>query len=257
MVNIRVIKPHVQNNGDCFMLTEGKEFAIVFGKQCSLKFTETDADTLVKVITSFNAAKVVKKIKLGRQLANNENMLVIPCENSTFDNYQFMTVEITSQNISVWKTKIFTNDRVIELPVGMVDDIMKYLKSQGCEPAITFGTYNDIRFVDSIPENPTAGVAYVLTKDDGERDAGNAYMFNGRRLEIVSDTPIEADPEDPATIPDSLVKEEAPQTVGGASEQTAEVWDKAISAKTTVEAAESVSIVNSTLTDGSIAVTIA
>ena len=37
----------------------------------------------------------------------------------------------------------------------------------------------------------------------------------------------------------------------------AEVWDKAISAKTTVEAAESVSIVNSTLTDGSIAVTIA
>ena len=53
------------------------------------------------------------------------------------------------------------------------------------------------------------------------------------------------------------VKEEAPQTVGSASEQTAEVWDKAISAKTTVEAAESVSIVNSTLTDGSLAVTIA
>ena len=134
---------------------------------------------------------------------------------------------------------------------------MKYLKSKGCEPSATFGTYNDIRFVDSIPVNPTTGVAYVLTKDDGERDAGNAYMFNGRRLEVVSDTPVEADPEDPATIPDSLVKEEAPQIVGSASEQTAEVWDKTISAKTTVEAAESVSIVNSTLTDGSIAVTIA
>ena len=130
MVNIRVIKPHVQNNGDCFMLTEGKEFAIVFGKQCSLKFSEADADTLVKAVTSFNAAKVVKKIKLGRQLANNENMMVIPCENSTFDNYQFMTVEITSKNINVWNSKIFTNERVIELPVGMIDDIIKQLRKE-------------------------------------------------------------------------------------------------------------------------------
>lgn len=257
MVNIRVIKPHVQNNGDCFMLTEGKEFAIVFGKQCSLKFTETDADTLVKTITSFNTAKIIKKIKLAKQLTGMENVLVIPCENSTLEDYQFMTITITSAHMSVWDAKIFTNNKVLELPVGMVDDIVKYLKSQGCEPAITFGTYNDIRFVDAIPENPTINVAYVLTKDDGDRDAGNAYMFNGRRLEVVSDTPVEPDPEDPATIPDSPVKEEAPQAVGGVSEQTVDVWDKAISEKTTIQAAENVSIVNSTLTDGSIAVTIA
>ena len=81
--------------------------------------------------------------------------------------------------------------------------------------------------------------------------------MDGRLAERGAGRQRDADPEDPATIPDSLVKEEAPQTVGSASEQTAEVWDKAISAKTTVEAAESVSIVNSTLTDGSIAVTIA
>ena len=259
-MSVTVIKPHVQNNSDCYIIADGKKFAIVMGEDYSYTFTENDSENIVKAITSFNTAKIIKLMKMGRSVGE-KNIITIPCENSSIDGtsptYQFINIEVSAAPFNLWSSRIFTNGLVINLPVGVIDDLYKYLVSQEIQPAVTFGAYNEIRFVDSIPENPTIGVAYVLTKDDGERDVGNAYMFNGRRLEVVSDTPVEADPEDPATIPDSLVKEEAPQTVGSASEQTTEVWDKAITAKTTVEAAESVSIVNSTLTDGSIAVTIA
>lgn len=260
MLNVKMINPHSKNNRDCFLLTEGKSFKIVLNNKSTLPFSEADSEALIKGLTCIETRKVIESLKINRPIPESNKVLIIPCELSNLqDEYQFMVLDISHEPFSVWNVRVLTDYDVINLPNGCLDDIISYLKSTGIEPAYTYGKYDRIEFVSKLPEikSVVTNTVYVLTKDTEEKKANSNWLFTGKRFEAFSEEPVEPNPEDPDTIPDTVVKEPVKGSVGDTSSANTEVWNKAISEKTTVQATESVSIVNSTLTDGSIAVTIA
>ena len=260
-MSVTVIKPHVQNNSDCYIIADGKKFAIVMGEDYSYTFTEKDSENIVKAITSFDTTKIIRLMKMGRSVGE-KNIITIPCEKSTIDDtiltYQFINIEVSAAPFNLWSSRIFTDGLVINLPVGVIDDLYKYLISQGIQPAKGYGTYSKIEYVEELPTPKYAvpETAYILIKEYDDKKAGSAWVYNGRRYDIVTDEDIIPDPNDPLTIPDTPEKEEVNGVISDVGTETAEVWNKTVTAKSVVNATESVSVINSVIDTGSLAITI-
>lgn len=261
MASVKIVTTHVQGNLDCYLLVNGPAFAVVCGKYCSEVFSATDAQAIYSTMTGFEMAKLVAKLKEGMHVPAVKRIVPVLCENAVVNageyvEYQLLKLQASANPINTWPVSIMNNGDMIELPIGVLDDIMAYLNSQGLEKPYSVGKYTEIQFVPQLPsledeDNlPEEHIAFVLTKTDGDKATDSAWKFNGEKWVEVSDVPREADPTDAETIPDSEVKEEAPANIGAADQATVEVWDKAMAEKVNVVAAEEVTMVNSTLVDG-------
>lgn len=259
-MKVTPIKTHSTGNA-CFLLTEGAAFAVVAEKFKSGVFTETDGNEVLKAVYGIKTAIFRAKLKTGRISSEIPYSVEVLGENSTLNGeYQFISLAVSANDPSTWPMTIYSSAGTLELPTGCVDDICVHLKAEGCVMPKSYGTYDTIAFVSALPDESKAVVrmAYVLTNSFENKPKDSAWVFTGVRFEQVTDGPApEPNPEDPSTIPDSLVKEEAPATMGSASEPTVEVWDKAMTETTTVTAADNVSVVNSTINTGILKATVA
>ena len=85
---------------------------------------------------------------------------------------------------------------IIELPDGVIDDVVNYLLANGVSKASTVGLYDKIEFVDALPatvdeeENPipiSATTAFVLNKPDGNKPVDSAWIYDGEWTELVDE----------------------------------------------------------------------
>ena len=114
----------------------------------------------------------------------------------------------------------------------------------------TFKEYTSMKVVEVLPEKGELKVAYLLTVDYNGKKADTVWVYDGRRYVQLSDTPIEEDPNDASTIPDTEVKEDVTGSVGSPDAVETKVWNKAVKEKTVLQAESLVTVVNSTLTNG-------
>ena len=177
-----LVMTHINGGDKVIILSEGKEFIVVSGAEHTKKFSAADSEALVKAVTSFDTAVKIAKLNAGRNLLSKDRHISILCENSSIGDdvsYQILDTIISTKVTDVWPLAVITEDKVIELPIGVLDDLLKYLNAEGVEPAGSFGSYDKIVFVDALPtENIEEDVAYVLNKADGDkaRDTGWLYI---------------------------------------------------------------------------------
>lgn len=257
-MEVQSISTHINGKNQCFLLSEGAAFNIISDKYHTGKFTEKDGVEILKAVYGIKTAVIREKMKTNM---SSSVKIGIVSENSSLDgDYQLLVIEITANVSDTWNADIYAKEGLINLPVGCVDDICRHLLANGVPKPRSFGKYDAIKFVSFLPaeENAIRNTAYVLTQTDNGKAAGSVWVHTGVRYEELSDDPApEPNPEDPSTIPDSLVKEEAPASVGGPTEPKAQLWDVAMTNTTTATATETISVVNSTIETGILKATVA
>ena len=261
-MQVKSISTHTNGKNQCFLLSEGAAFNIISDKYHTGKFTEKDGAEILKAVYGIKTAILREKMKTNMDNVKSGNVFVqIVSENSSLDgDYQLIVIEITPNVLDTWNATIYAKEGLINLPVGCVDDICRHLLSNGVAKPRSFGKYDTIKFVSFLPaeENAVRNTAYVLKETDNGKPAGSAWVHTGVRYEELSDEPApEPNPEDTSTIPDSLVKEEAPANVGSPTEPEAQLWDVAMTNTTTATATETISVVNSTIKTGILKATVA
>ena len=173
------IKTFEAFHDDIFMLLDDTDASFVLCKGCKQthKVTADEAGELVKAITSFDVAKTIARMKNGMAV-KAEDKVVRVAMNVAVDadpvTYTVFEVKVDTKPLKVWDACVLMQDKVIELPNGCIDDIVKTLVANGVERASTFGTFDKIEFVDVLPESCNSEkTVFVLNKDMDEDHLAN------------------------------------------------------------------------------------
>lgn len=192
-----LVMTHVNGSDKVIILSEGKEFMIISGAEHTKKFSASDAAAIVKAVTSFDTNVKIAKLNAGRSLLNKDRHISILCEDSSIEDepsYQILDTIISTKITDVWPLNVITEDSLIELPLGVLDDLLKTLAAEGVDPAASFGTYDKIEFVDALPtENIEENVAYVLNKADGDKARDTGWLYVEEEWTEITDDEAEAD----------------------------------------------------------------
>ena len=173
------IKTFEAFHDDIFMLLDDTDASFVLCKGCKQthKVTADEAGELVKAITSFDVAKTIARMAKGMAV-KAEDKVVRVAMNVSMDTepatYTVFEVKVDTKPLKVWDACVLMQDKVIELPNGCIDDIVKTLVANGVERASTFGTFDKIEFVDVLPESCNSEkTVFVLNKDMDEDHLAN------------------------------------------------------------------------------------
>ena len=198
-----LVMTHINGSDKVIILHDGAEFIIINGAEHTKKFSENDAAALVKAVTSFDTNVKQAKLAAGRTLQAKDKHISILCEDSDIAGeeglvYQILDTVINTKVFDVWPVNVITEEKVIEMPLGVLDDLVKMLLAEGVEPAASYGAYDKIVFVDVLPtEDIEENVAYVLNKADGEKERDTGWLnIEGEWMEITDDEVEEDEGED-------------------------------------------------------------
>lgn len=197
-------------------------------------------------ITSLEIGKILAKLKHGIQLPVYNNLVKVLVSNTELVVYQIIN---SPKSVNALQVLVGSN-KGRDVLNGTDVEAMLLEVTESDTVAPTFRQYTSMNVVEALPEKGEAKVAYLLTVDYDGKKADTVWVYDGRRYVQLSDTPIEEDPNDASTIPDTEVKEDVTGTVGGSDVVETKVWNKAVKEKTVLQAETLVSVVNSTLTNG-------
>ena len=264
-----------------YILGNGLDFVLACKnnkKVANIKITSDLADAIMKAATGFK----VNLIAAYNALAVNVNQKEIVF-NESDDVEEAATVLVDVAKAVKAKDIVLQfigTDAEIVLDKAETKLFMNYLKDNDAEVDPTAGMYDVIDLVNEVPATAQmlAKHLYVLRNAVGEYNSLTAFILSDGVRNIMDtktgkltpapepepeppgpgpEPPVpEPDPEDASTIPDSEVKEEVTGNIGGADVDEVQVWDNAITDRLNVSAADEVSIVNSTLSDGAVVINI-
>lgn len=187
----KLVLTHVNGNDNVIILADGTEFVIINGAKHTRKFSANDSANIVAALTGIKTAIVAAKLAAGRTLLSKDKIVSVLCEDVDLDEvkYQVFNTVPSTRIKDTWPLTVITDQEVIELPVGVVDDLLKYLLAQGVEKAPTADMYSKIVFVNALPvEGAEEGVAYVLDKADGDKPANSAWLsIDGEWMELTDE----------------------------------------------------------------------
>ena len=187
----KLVLTHVNGNDNVIILADGTEFVIINGAKHTRKFSANDSANIVAALTGIKTAIVAAKLAAGRTLLSKDKIVSVLCEDVDLDEvkYQVFNTVPSTRIKDTWPLTVITDQEVIELPVGVVDDLLKYLLAQGVEKAPTADMYSKIVFVNALPvEGVEEGVAYVLDKADGDKPANSAWLsIDGEWMELTDE----------------------------------------------------------------------
>ena len=244
-----------------------KSFKLVSKSGVSDTISAEQGAAIVGFINGPEVARIVDMIKHGAQLDELARTVTYPFEGPDYSvtNFMVLTITINGESKTSWTSSLLRDEGVIELPAGIINDIYIYLTTGKLKPG---GGYYIIKAVEELPNPATrTDIGYMLTKADGNKPAGTAWRWNGAKWlaltegydddpDPVPPPPPEPDPMDPSTYPDSEVKEDEPQSMGDATTNITEVVDGNITLATTVRATELAFVVNCTMGDGNMNITV-
>lgn len=202
----KIILTHVTGAEDIILLADGAKFVIVDGSRRSKVVSANDAAAFVKELTGIKTAIKIAKLKIGRSIPASDLIISLLSADSTIDDeisYQILSTTISAKTLKVWPLTVMNEKEVIELPDGVIDDVVAYLLANGVAKAPTAGLYDKIEFVDALPatvdeeENPIAipaTTAFVLNKADGDKPADSAWMFDGEWTELTDEGAVGSAP---------------------------------------------------------------
>ena len=209
-VESKLVLTHVNGNDNVIILADGTEFVLVNGAKHTRKFSEADSANIVLALTGIKTAIVAAKLAAGRNLLAKDKIVSVLCEDANLDEgvYQVLSTVPSARIKDTWPMTIMNDKAVIDFPLGVVDDLLKYLLAQGVEKAPTADMYDKIVFVNALPEeNAEEGVAYVLDKADGDKPVNSAWLsVDGEWMELT-DEETEANEELNPGTPDPVVVE--------------------------------------------------
>ena len=187
----KLVLTHVNGNDNVIILADGTEFVIINGAKHTRKFSANDSANIVAALTGIKTAIVAAKLAAGRTLLSKDKIVSVLCEDVDLDEvkYQVFNTVPSTRIKDTWPLTVITDQEVIELPVGVVDDLLKYLLAQGVEKAPTADMYSKIVCVNALPvEGAEEGVAYVLDKADGDKPANSAWLsIDGEWMELTDE----------------------------------------------------------------------
>ena len=190
-VESKLVLTHVNGNDNVIILADGAEFVLVNGAKHTRKFSESDSANIVLALTGIKTAIVAAKLAAGRNLLAKDKIVSVLCEDANLDEgvYQVLSTVPSARIKDTWPMSIMNDEAVIDFPLGVVDDLLKYLLAQGVEKAPTADMYDKIVFVNALPEeNAEEGVAYVLDKADGDKPANSAWLsVDGEWMELTDE----------------------------------------------------------------------
>ncbi len=198
-VTAKIILTHVTGAEDVILLADGAKFVIVDGSRRSKLVSEDDAAAFVKELTGIKTAIKIAKLKIGKAVPKNDLIISLLNSDATIEDaveYQILATTVSINPLKVWPLTIMNEKEVIELPDGVIDDVVAHLLANGVKKASTAGTYDKIEFVDALPAtedaegnpiNIPATTAFVLNKADGDKPADSAWMFNDEWIELVDE----------------------------------------------------------------------
>ena len=210
-VESKLVLTHVNGNDNVIILADGTEFVLVNGAKHTRKFSEADSANIVLALTGIKTAIVAAKLAAGRNLLAKDKIISVLCEDVNLDEgkYQVLNTVPSARIKDTWPMTIMNDEVVVDMPLGVVDDLLKYLLAQGVEKAPTADMYDKIVFVNALPEeNAEEGVAYVLDKADGDKPVNSAWLsVDGEWMELTDEEETEANEELNPGTPDPVVVE--------------------------------------------------
>lgn len=236
-------------------------FRVISKTDTSDVITKEQAEDFVNFINGDEVQSIVSAIRSGAQLDELHRTAVYAFDCSEYSATNFMNVSITINTPSMvnWTAVILRDEGVTELGAGVINDLYTYITTKKLKPD---GGYYIIKPVEQLPDPATrTDIAYMLTKTDVDKPAGTTWRWNGQKWLALTEgydddpdpippPPPEPDPLDPDTYPDSDVKPEEPQAIGGDDVDVCEVVDGNITQNTTITSNELAFVVNCTMGDG-------
>ena len=257
------------------VIGDGLNFLLVATSKSAtvnIKINEALAKQILKTATGFKANVIAAYNSYGIQALQKiaivedgeaESAVSVVADMNHRDSVKDMHFIVYGEEVAI---ELFTHGEALRL--------LEYLRKNGAEDDPTYGVYRGIVFTKVIPDTDDMmlDIAYVLTAKVGEYGTGTVFIKKDGIVNIMDtetgemepmpapvppEPPVpELDPEDASTIPDTEEKEEVTGNIGGPDVNETQVWNEAATNVVNVQAAEEASIVNSTLTDGIIRVTV-
>jgi len=255
------------------ILGDGLNFLIVSTEKkatVNIKIGEALAKQILKTATGFQANVIAAYNNYGIQAV--QKLAIV--EDGDAETAVSVVADVNHRtSVKDIGFVVYGEAGTIELFAADAKNLLSYLEKNGAENDPTYGLYRGIIFTKVIPDTDEMmlDIAYMLTATVGDYPTGTVFIkkdgiVNTMDTETGELEPVptpeppgpqpEPDPEDASTIPDSEEKEPASGDIGGSDVAEAQVWDNAVSGVLNAVATEEISVVNSTLADGTLKLTI-